>query len=38
MDIPVEICLELLSAADYLGLDPYVLNALHLVTPHDLMS
>jgi transcription elongation factor B subunit 1 len=22
MDIPVEICLELLSAADYLGLDP----------------
>lgn len=24
MDIPVEICLELLAAADYLGLDQYV--------------
>jgi elongin-C len=26
MDIPVEICLELLAAADYLGLDQYVLR------------
>ena len=24
MDIPVQICLELLAAADYLGLDQYV--------------
>jgi transcription elongation factor B subunit 1 len=27
MDIPVEICLELLAAADYLGLDQTNLNA-----------
>lgn len=26
MDIPVELCLELLAAADYLGLDQYALS------------
>ncbi|RYC56705.1 hypothetical protein CHU98_g9504 [Xylaria longipes] len=27
MDIPVELCLELLQAADFLGLDPYAFNS-----------
>lgn len=30
MDIPVELCLELLAAADYLGLDQYVLRRLRV--------